>query len=288
MKVGDYATRNVIAVSPSDPIDHAINEMETHGFHHLLVVLHDSVVGMLSDRDILISIGWMLNVERSAPRCCGGTTVVGPTRIEQIMKRPVIWLGAGESCRYAAALMLKNKIGAIPIIDHGRLIGLMTETDLMRWLDAMAAHQPAVDRLLRCPVRQKMRPEPITVDVDAPLDDVVGLFRSHRVRHLPVMDGPTLTGMVSDRDVRRALGWAYVRDSQAEECGGPPPAEPQRAGQLMQSPVVTIAPDKTVREAMRLMLERGIHSLAVVEADRLVGIITQTDLVRAIVVDNLL
>ena len=64
MNVMNYATLDVVTIAPSASIDRGISLMEEHGIHHLVVVQDGRVIGMVSDRDILISTGWMLSVER--------------------------------------------------------------------------------------------------------------------------------------------------------------------------------------------------------------------------------
>jgi acetoin utilization protein AcuB len=89
----------------------------------------------------------------------------------------------------------------------------------------------------------------------------------HRIRHLPVVTGGRLIGMVSDRDVRSAV------------AGPPGPG----AGRIMTPDPVTVSPDTRIEHAARLMLDRRFGSLPVVDATTLVGIVTYTDLLRAFV-----
>jgi CBS domain-containing protein len=290
MKVGNYATRNVTTVTPEDSVDRAIELMESGGFHHLVVVRGDRVVGMLSDREILISTGWMLSSERSIREEQGQTAVVaGPNLVEDIMTRPAVGLLPHNTCRFAAMVMLKSKVGALPMIDdQSHLLGVMTETHLIRWLDALAPQNAPAEHLLRRPASELMRPNVVHVGVDAALEEIVELFRARRIRHVPVLEEGVIRGIISDRDVRRALGWALVRDAQAEAEGRLMQPEPHCAADVMQSPVLTIDPASTLREAMRLMLGRGIHSLPVISGDRLAGILTQSDFVRAIACEDLL
>jgi CBS domain-containing protein len=105
---------------------------------------------------------------------------------------------------------------------------------------------------------------------------------------VPVVTNGVVKGIISDRDVRRALGWAFVRDAQAEAEGNLMESEPQSAAEVMQTPVLTISSSATLRQALRLMVDRRIHCLPVVENARLVGMITQTDLIRAIALERLL
>lgn len=290
MKVENYATQDVATVAPGDSIDRAIELMESEGFHHVVVVDQDRVVGMLSDREILISTGWMRSEERTIHESHGQTAVIaGPTLVEEIMTRPAVWLVTDNSCRFAAMVMLRTKASALPVIDGGeRLVGLITETDLLRWLDILSSYDAAANRTLSGLVRHKMQTDVAHVGADAPLDDVVELFRARRIRHVPVVTNGVVKGIISDRDVRRALGWAFVRDEQAEAGGYLMEPEPQRAAEVMQTPVLTIGSSAALRQALRFMVDREIHCLPVVENTRLVGIITQTDLIGAIARERLL
>lgn len=281
MRISNYATRDVVKVEPVNSIDTAISLMEERNIHHLVVVSNNAVIGMLSDRDILIATGWMLSVERHVPRAGGPqTAVVGPTSVGQIMSQPALTLTTAHTTRDAAALMLDRHIGAVPILDdQGQLAGLITETDLVKWPPLTEFE---VDRLLDRDVGDLMRVHVSTVAPDAPLGEVVHLFRDRRIRHAPVLLDGKLVGIISDRDVRRALGWGSVRDMQAEREGRWEPTNaPATAADVMQESVHTTSPSSTLRSALRLMLDRRVHSVPVVDADRVIGIITQTDYIRA-------
>lgn len=290
MKALNYATRDVLTVAPADSIDRAINLMEERDVHHLVVVQDDRPVGILSDRDILISTGWMLGVERRVQGSRGRVATVGPTRVEQIMTRPVVMLPESGTAREAAALMLNRKIGAVPVLQGERLAGIVTETDLLRWLEELALGDTAAQRLLARDVRQLMPPRIISVAPEVPLEEVVDIFRRFRVRHVPVTGrGRVLLGIISDRDVRRVLAWASVRDMQADAAGRVArETPPETAAEIMHTEIRTVSPAAPLRQAVRSMLEHRIHSLPVVEADSILGVITATDFTRAIAREDLL
>lgn len=87
MHVSHLVKRDVVTAAPGDSIDKAISLMEERAIHHLVVESNRRINGMLSDRDILLSTGWMLTAERRIDTG-HGSEVIGPTRIEQIMSRP--------------------------------------------------------------------------------------------------------------------------------------------------------------------------------------------------------
>ncbi len=288
MKLAHFATSQVITVGPRDSIDKAICLMEEHGFHHLVVAEADRLVGILSDRDVLISTGWMLAVERSLAAPGRGARVVGPTRIEQIMTREVVTLATDATPRDAAFLLLDRKVSAMPLLHEGRLLGIVTETDFLKWLAGAVDGGPAA-HFLRREVRELMRMSVTFATPVTPIGDIVDTFRRRRFRHLPVVSDGQLLGIVSDRDVRRALGWATVRDMQCEELGRVEETGPPRtASDIMHRHVVTVTPATPLRQAVAQLLVHHIHALPVVTDDGVVGILTQTDFVKAIARERLL
>jgi len=290
MEVMNFATHDVVTVAPSDSIDKAISLMEERDFHHLVVTMGREVIGMVSDRDILISTGWMLSVERQAQgKQDAKGRVVGPVFVHQIMSRPVVCLEANHTARDAALIMLDHKISAVPVLKHDRLVGLVTETDLMDWLNELAVDDVPPDSLVNGEVRALMRAKVLTVAPEVLLERVIHLLRYRRIRHVPVEVQGKLVGIISDRDVRRALGWAGVRDAQAEIEGRLIENEtPRTAGEIMHTAMWTVDPFDSVREALHQMVHARIHSLPVVDGQLLRGIITQTDLVRVIAREHLL
>jgi len=129
-------------------------------------------------------------------------------------------------------------------------------------------------------VGRRMRTSLITVTKEATLAQARELFHSHRIRHLPVVEGDRLLGIVTDRDIRQAA---------PSSAGGFTPD--QIAAFLAQIPVTdamvrdvrTVSPFTTIEEAAKLMIEHKIGCLPVTEAGKLVGIITETDILGILV-----
>jgi CBS domain-containing protein len=127
-------------------------------------------------------------------------------------------------------------------------------------------------------VRDWMTTILVTIRPDAPVAEAQHLMRHRRIRHLPVLDGGRLVGIITDRDVRTAL---------------PSPAtslavreihyllDRLLVARVMSRSVVTIGPDAPLAHAVELVLAHRIGAIPVVEGQRLEGIITETDLLRA-------
>jgi acetoin utilization protein AcuB len=95
------------------------------------------------------------------------------------------------------------------------------------------------------------------------------LMRDHRFRHLPVVEDGRLCGILSDRDLRPALLSPALARARVHE--------------LMSEELTTVRPDASVEEAASLLVMKKIGCLPVVDADRLVGIVTETDLLAVLV-----
>ena len=116
-------------------------------------------------------------------------------------------------------------------------------------------------------LREIMSRQPITVTPDTPLSEARHLLAEHRIRRLPVIAGRRLVGIVSDRDVRSASA-SHDRTPVA---------------QIMTRNVVTATSQMRVDEAARIMLDGRFGGLPVVDGGELTGIVTETDLLRALI-----
>jgi acetoin utilization protein AcuB len=279
MKLSTIATRGAFTVAPGDSFDKAITLMEEHDIHHLPVVEKGRVVGMISDRDLLLAVGWKLEAQRHLPGKRRG--VAGPTRLGDVMSQPVYCLAPDDTISHAARDMAERKIHAIPLVSRGTLTGIVTKVDLLHWLyDPPEAGGPAPPVATRR-VREFMQAHVFTVPPKEPLHNVARLMHDKHIRHVPVVADGLLIGIVTDRDIRRACGQERIEDEQAQAQGAFY-IGPTTAMEVMSTNPRAIRADQTMREAAKIMTEWRIGALPVAEQDRLVGILTDTDLIHAV------
>jgi acetoin utilization protein AcuB len=132
-------------------------------------------------------------------------------------------------------------------------------------------------------VRQLMSEGVTTIEYGMSCHDAVERMMRRRVRHLAVMDKRgALCGVVTDRDLRH-----YLFDPKVFKQVGTVSVETLLkdvpVAHVMSTPVITIEADEPLESATRLMLDRKIGSLPVLDHGRLVGILTETDVLRRIV-----
>ncbi len=127
MLVKHRMSADVKSVRPGDPLAHALRLTREHRIRHLPVVGDGELAGIVSDRDIRLAMPSPLAVadaERAA--------FLERTPVEQVMTREVITTGPLDTVEDAAKLLCRHRIGALPVVDaHGRLLGMITESDVL-------------------------------------------------------------------------------------------------------------------------------------------------------------
>jgi acetoin utilization protein AcuB len=123
-------------------------------------------------------------------------------------------------------------------------------------------------------VQDVMQRELFTVGPATPLAEVARLLRRRGIRHVPVLDGGALVGIISDRDLKGALLAGGDLDAVLAD---------RAARDVMTREVITIAPMFPVEEAARIMVGEKISALPVTQHDRLVGIVTETDVLLLLI-----
>ncbi len=136
-------------------------------------------------------------------------------------------------------------------------------------------------------VKDVMVKGPITIDPEAPLGTAIDVMRTKQIRHLPVVDAEgQLTGIITDRDLRQAVfapGLAEHLSLRAQRRlrGIGQTFEDLRVKDVMTWAAITVHPEATTTHAAELMFEQRIGSLPVVKNGKLMGIVTERDLLKA-------
>jgi acetoin utilization protein AcuB len=128
MRVNDLMSRIVISTSGVTPVLEARALMQKEHIRHLLVVDEGRLQGIVTDRDIRLNMAspasslsvWELN------------HLLARLTVETVMTRSVIAIDPARDAREAARIMIDHKIGALPVLEGERLVGIITETDLLR------------------------------------------------------------------------------------------------------------------------------------------------------------
>ncbi len=118
------------------------------------------------------------------------------TDLKDLMSRDVVVVAPEDTLGESAAKMMERGVGSAVVSDFGRLIGILTERDLLR---AVAARTHSSEAR----VREWMTADPITGTESTSAEEAGKLMLEHGFRHLPVVEGGRAIGIVSIRDVAR-------------------------------------------------------------------------------------
>ena len=136
MNVRELMTGAPITVGPETPVFEARQTMVKERIRHLLVTEGSRLVGIVTDRDIRLN----LPSQATSLSMLEVNYLLARLTVGKVMTRSVIIIGPDTNAADAARLMLEHKIGALPVLDGDHLIGILTETDVLRAF-ARSAHR---------------------------------------------------------------------------------------------------------------------------------------------------
>ena len=128
MAVKDFMTRKVVSISPETTVAHAADIMRAQELHRLPVIENDQLVGLVTEGTI---------AEASPSKATSLSIyemnyLLNKTKIKDVMIRDVVTVSQFASLEDATYLMLKNKIGILPVVDNQQVYGVITDRDVFR------------------------------------------------------------------------------------------------------------------------------------------------------------
>ncbi len=281
MKLEKLANKVVAVVTAEDPLDLAIQHMWRLNIRHLPVVRQGVPIGMVSERDVLLHVCWL---DQARPPLAKepGDSVTGATRIDQIMTTPAIVLSADDPLEKAARLMLNKQISCVPLAAHDHIVGIVTEIDFLKCFLNDESLIPSA-KCRETNVADLMSAHIFSVQSHDATLAAIRLMRDKQVRHVPVLEDGKLVGILSDRDVLRgtrreegdhAISVRELRVAHEVDVRG-----------IMSTHVEVLECSATLAEAARKFVVNKIGSLPIVKDGKLVGILTESDLLRAFLAD---
>jgi len=164
--------------------------------------------------------------------------------------------------------MLRHGIGRLPVVENGILVGIITAYDVAKVIDEVG-NKP----LDTIPVELYMTRDPITIDVNAPIEEAAKLMVKHDIGGLPVLQDGRLVGIITKSDIVRAF---------AEKLRGK-----YRVEDHLDPNVPIVSPSHTAAYVAKLLFDTSCKRVLVVEGEKLVGIIAPSDLAFAVPLQKL-
>ena len=272
-EVMTIATTEVVSIPPTKSIIGAVEQMTRCGFRRLPVTDAGTkkLRGIITSGDIINFMGGGDKYRLVEVRHNGNLIAALNENVRTIMTQRPTTLGHDACIRDAVEIIIKKKIGGLPITScDGALVGIVTERDVLRVLGAERSPLKVED-VMTTSLR-------VTAP-DCPIAKVTRDMTSYRFRRLPVVSDEVLYGIVTATDIMRYLGsrevFSRLTTGNIAEVTGLP------VRTLVAGSLITTTPGRSINEAAREMLNRNIGALPVIEDSRLIGLVTEFDLVRA-------
>jgi acetoin utilization protein AcuB len=140
MKVREIMREALVTVRPDAPARLAADLMRSHGVRHLLVTDEgERLIGILTDRDLRHAA----LLPMLARHLMWEERWLKAPRVRDVMTWTVVTIDPDADLVRAGLLMFRRRVGSLPVVDHGRLVGILTERDLLEAFGAAAEHLPA-------------------------------------------------------------------------------------------------------------------------------------------------
>jgi CBS domain-containing protein len=255
-------SEDIITVDKDQNLSDALKLLRKHNVSRLPVTNNKELVGIISERDIAAKLGSAKYESMPASRL----------HISSVMVKDVITVPETMQLDEVARLMLENGIGSVPVMDEDdKMVGIVSKADFVTLAVGIA-----FDKIT---VKEIMTKELVVV---SPTDRLVHARRQMMEAHVgrvPVVDEEDLKGMVTSKDLMRAF--IDFRKKVPEKYQKSQIKEVLVEDIMSSNPTVTTK-DATISEVAKVMMDTGYNGLPVVEGDKIVGIITQTDILRLI------
>ena len=175
--------------------------------------------------------------------------------------------------------MLNERIGAVALVADGCMEGLVTESDFLKcFTDDRPFGMSSAWRFRK--VADHMSAHVFSLQPNDVTLAAARLMREKRIRHLPITQDERLVGIVSDRDVRKAVFRELV-ESQQDDDSGRQRVRRINLHDIMSRRVETAGPSTTLADVADRMTRAKVSALPIVEQHTLLGIVTETDLLQA-------
>ena len=261
MQIKNLMSEDLITVDKDQNLSDALKLMRKNNISRLPVLNNKELVGIISERDIAAKLGSSKYESMPASRL----------HISSVMVKDVCTVPETMQLGEVAKLMLEKGIGSVPVMCEDKMVGIVSKADFVTLAVGIAFDKVTVKEIM-------------TKDLVAvsPTDRLIHARRQMMEAHVgrvPVVAEDELVGMVTSKDLMRAF--IDFRKHVPEKYQKSQIKEVLVEYIMSINPTVT-SKDATISEVAKIMIETGYNGLPVVEDGKVVGIITQTDILRLI------
>lgn len=260
MKVKDLMSKNLKTIDSDDNLRNAVRLMKKNDVSRLLVKQRDKIVGIVTERDISNRLGRL------------ETTPISDAHIHvsSAYIDKLITINENADIGEAARVMLDRKISSLVATDDsGQIVGIITKTDAIKYLEGSSA-----------PISNYVTRKIINLKMGSSLLNARRLMLDNKVKRVFVTFETEVLGVITESDIANFLGM-FRKVSEGVQWFNR--LRTVNVEDIMTKSVVTVNENASLGDVVRLMMKNDVSGLPVVDSkNNLVGVITKTDLLKAI------
>ena len=264
--VGQIMSRQVHALSEDANISEALNLMMDHHVNAIVITSNGAVKGILTEGDFLHKVYF--------------TDHSQDLKIKEVMSTKILTTPIDTSITHALGFMLEHNLRKLPVVRDGKLIGLVTATDIIRTITAYFHSHPDKKQAHGSASvhTHSLKSLPIPPQ-DEPLISIIHTMRTHNMGFALTTPRQAAKGeAIHDHDA----GIITTKDLLDEYHKNPHGMSTLKGIHVKRSPLWTIDSSKTVSDALELMNEHHIRRLPLVQNGRIIGLIGQKGVLESI------
>lgn len=263
------AEKNVVTTHPMNSIKNVAKLMDRYDFRRIPIT--DAGTGRLEGLavalDILDFLGGGEKYNIILKDYDGNLLSAINCPIGKIMRK-ASFVDKKASIDDIVKIIIKKHTSAIPIVEDERdkkVIAIVTERDILPLAESFGIT-----------IGEAMQKKPIVSSLGMMISDVSKVMVRNRFRRLPVIREDKLIGIITVFDILKFLGYGEFCGVKAEDVLS------ERVEKIMSKEVITVSRDQDLADVSKLVKETGIGGFPVVEDGKLIGIVTTSDVIRAI------
>jgi CBS domain-containing protein len=258
MKVKEIMTSKVITVDKDESLKRVLDLMKKHNITKIPVLDQKKFFGLVTDNVIAYKLGSIRKRSVTASRL----------HASSVTEKEIQIIHPDEEVKNIVKTVGEPGPTMLPVVEKDRLVGVVTKADLLPLVKS--THQ----------LHSIMQRKVLWVSPDDRVVHARRIMIRENIARLPVVEDKKLVGIISDMEI--ALAFASLKKSFSVG------KQKHRLDELlikdvMRSPVVWTTPSMSIVDAAELMMKRNIGALPVIEDERLVGMVTRTDMIKTLV-----
>ncbi len=248
LTIQDIMSTEVITATLSDTIWSAAIKMSENNVSCVVVLDDDRVTGIITEKDVLQAVA-------------GEDADFQLQNVSDRMSTPVQVISPGRSVIEAGKIMEAKGVRRLPVAEAHKLVGIVTHTDITRGLISLTALRYVTDIMSR---------NIATVDAQTTVAEAARIMSSRNISCVVVLHRNELAGILTEKDLLKRVVALSKNATQT------------RVAAVMSCPVTSVPPSCSILSASKMMEKMHIHRLVIMDGKEICGIVTQTDLMRAV------